>query len=66
MGESVALDGDVLVAGSASFIPGETEAAYVFRRNAGNWQEEARLSSPYGPANDQFGESVVLDGNWDT
>jgi Tol biopolymer transport system component len=64
MGESVALDGEVLVAGSASYIPGETEAAYVFRRNAGTWQEEARLSSPYGPANDQFGQRVVLDGNW--
>lgn len=61
-GESVAIDGDVLVAGAASYVP-LVEAAYVFRRLPTGWAQEQRLTSPSPHPSDQFGEEVALDGH---
>lgn len=54
-GYSLALSGDTLVVGA----PG-AKAAYVFRRNAGVWAEEAKLT---GPNPVEFGYSVAIDGD---
>lgn len=66
LGESVALSGDTLIAG-AGFKDlggaGQQGAAYLFRRTAGVWTEEARLVAPdtAGPA--FFGADVAIAGD---
>lgn len=65
-GVSVALDqdtailGDDLAAGEDGTIQG---AAYVFSRSGGTWQEVATLTAPNPGFNDQFGQSVSVDGS---
>ena len=56
-GYSVALRGDVAVAG-APF----RNAAYVFRWNGQAWTEQARLVAAGGLNTDDFGQAVALDG----
>lgn len=73
-GSSVALAGDVLVAGATSedsaFAedPGDngalgSGAAYVFRHSGATWQEEAYLKAGNAGANDAFGSSVAVHGD---
>lgn len=64
-GVSVAVDGDTLLVGAvrggnATSIPGK---AYVFIRDAGSWIEQQVLQSSEAAPDDQFGESVQLDGD---
>lgn len=66
LGNSVALDGDVLVAGAYHrWTPvAEPGRAYVFRWDGVAWNEEAKLVAPDGVAADAFGWAVALDGDW--
>jgi len=62
----VAIDGDRLVAGSPKLDPAGTHygAAYVFRRDAGGWTEEVRLTLPGSPGpGNAFGSSVAIEGD---
>jgi hypothetical protein len=63
---SVALDGDVAVAGAPyASVGGEALAgtAYVFTRVDGVWQEAAELHADDGVAGDYFGWSVAVRGD---
>ena len=63
-GESVAIDGEILVVGSdIPVIPASVGSAYVFERDAGGqWLEAAKLVASDGATNDQFGISVTVSG----
>jgi hypothetical protein len=74
LGASIALDGDVLVAGATSEDSANAEdplnnaalgsgAAYVFRATGAVWQEEAYLKAENAGANDAFGSSITADGD---
>ncbi|HEX5450682.1 MAG TPA: fibronectin type III domain-containing protein [Gaiellaceae bacterium] len=70
LGRSVAIDGDTIAAG-ASFadVGGNAEqgAVYVFEKPGGGWagslNESAKLTASDGAVNDQFGQSVAVDGD---
>ena len=61
-GRSVALDGDVVVIGAPH---GDQFAgsAYVYRREAGVWQEKQKLVASDRKNDDMFGTSVAVDGD---
>ncbi len=58
-GHSLAIEGDVMLVGSA--IQGG--AAYVFRYDGSTWAEEQKLTSPESFSGTYFGESVALSGS---
>lgn len=67
LGHSVALAGDLLVAGEPHFryttnaqTPG---FAHVYLRTGSVWTETQRLSNPSGYMNGLFGQSVAFEGN---
>jgi hypothetical protein len=76
-GTSVAVDGDTLVVGaegessSATTVNGDQNndnvqgagAAYVFRRTAGRWVQEAYLKASNTETFDDFGISVAISGD---
>ncbi len=64
-GGSVAVSGDLALVGAPrsqhrGFGAG---AAYVLRRQAGGWVEDATLTAADGAVNDHFGGSVAIDGD---
>ena len=66
-GSAVAIEGDVLVVGSPESEvvlkqPGPG-AAYVFRRQGGQWVQEQRLSPVDLSDGDRFGEVVAISGD---
>jgi hypothetical protein len=63
-GGAVAMSGDLVVAGApADDEQGSmTGAAYVFRRDGGRWQEEAKLLGEDATALCEFGKVVAIDG----
>ncbi|HVF35091.1 MAG TPA: hypothetical protein VND91_07180, partial [Candidatus Saccharimonadia bacterium] len=64
-GAGVAIDGDTALVG-VPFEDGESleaGAGYVYRRGAGGWQLEARLSSPAFSSLGSAGLAVALDGD---
>jgi hypothetical protein len=64
-GRSVSLDGDtVLIGAHLADAPPlfSTGAAYVFRFDGGQWNEEQKLVASDGAFWDQFGQSVSLTG----
>jgi hypothetical protein len=67
VGWSVALQGDVLVAGAADdhHLGGQFNggAAYVFVRGPAGWTQEKRVIAGDGEAFDYFGHAVALDGD---
>ncbi len=65
LGEHVAIDGDVVVAGALRADAGRPHsgAAYVFRFNGTRWTQEAKLAASDGKAGDQFGNSVGISGD---
>jgi hypothetical protein len=65
LGRSVALDGDTIAAGAtyACCATSPSGAVHVFRRIAGVWTEEARLTGSASASSQAFGESVSLDGD---
>ncbi len=65
-GTSVSAAGDVIVVGAPNADCGEGAdcgAAYVYRWNGGNWDEEQKLEASDGVAFDWFGSSVTVEGD---
>jgi hypothetical protein len=63
-GLSVALNGDVLVAGARTNPQGaRTGSVFVFRRHGTAWIQEAQLRAEDAALGDQFGLSVAVSGN---
>ncbi len=63
-GAAIAMGPGVLVVGAkgARFVAGTQGAAYVYRKNAGVWAFESRLTSTPTAFN-QFGAAVAIDGD---
>ena len=63
-GSSVGIDGDLIVCGAyeAHVGPIAAGAAYVFRRVAGTWTQEAKLAASDTDGADNFGWSVDVTG----
>jgi hypothetical protein len=62
-GESVAIDGGVLVVGAPVAGDADQGSAYVFHEDGGAWTEVAILASPTGLAGDRFGKAVAVHGD---
>jgi hypothetical protein len=64
-GSSVAFEGDTIIVGAPyqDSVASNTGAAYVFRRDAGTWIEEAKLIGSALSAGALFGNSVGLSGD---
>lgn len=64
-GWSVALSGDTAVVGAIGASPygEESGSAYVFKRSAATWAQEATLTASDGAAYDNFGYSVAASGD---
>lgn len=65
-GTSVAVQGDLLVAGAPDFPYSSFTgigAAYVYRRIGGVWQQEAELHGSTAHVDAGFGTAVALDGD---
>jgi hypothetical protein len=58
-GRGVAIDGDLAVVGSWPFFGDGVGAAYVFRRGAAGWTQEATITAPDGATDDYFAFSVA-------
>lgn len=66
VGYSVALSGDVLVAGAPGYDL-EEGAAYIFYRHKqapDSWTLAKRLIAPSPVAQERFGQAVAVSGNW--
>jgi len=66
-GISLAIDGDYAIAGSYLHDIGSNTnqgAAYVYRREAGEWTQQAKLTASDGSSFDQFGYSVAIHGDY--
>jgi len=63
-GASVAIDGDLIAVGAPGADVGATDAGavYVFRRIAGSWLEEDRLSLAVPSDADELGAAVAVSG----
>jgi hypothetical protein len=64
-GTAVDLDGELLIVGAwrADAVGVHSGAAYVFRRTAGSWVQEARLVGSDTQAEDLFGAGVAIQGD---
>jgi hypothetical protein len=62
-GQSVAVQGDVIVIGARNANPREAGAVYFFRRYDEGWTEIAKVFSENGKKNDQFGFTVAIAGD---
>ncbi len=66
-GESVAIDGNVLVVGASQADKGvalNTGAAYVFELAGGIWGQTAKIKASDRADGDEFGWSVDIDGSY--
>ena len=63
-GSSLAMDGEVLVAGSPSLQDGSSRgSAHIFRRHGQTWVHDAEIRSTDGDTDDGFGRSVSVCGD---
>ncbi len=71
-GNSVAIDGDYAIVGATrtdydasglNFI-GNGGAAYVFKRTAGVWSQQQKITASDRQGNDNFGHSVSISGEY--
>ena len=64
-GNSVAIDGDTMVAGARYEDTGSSGAgaAYVFTRSGTSWSQQAKIQSSDIGADDHFGYSVGIEGD---
>jgi hypothetical protein len=62
-GYSVSISGDYAIVGHVDQGT-YTGGAYVFHKNNGTWQQTAKLQASDISANDWFGASVTLSGNY--
>ncbi len=63
---AVSTNGEIVVIGARGVDEGEAinvGAAYVFRNDGNNWNEEVKLTASDGGWLDNFGNSVSIDGN---
>jgi hypothetical protein len=65
-GFSVAISGDYAVAGAHRNDDAGTDSgsAYIFKRNGTEWTEQAKITASDGAANDLFGGSVAISGEY--
>jgi hypothetical protein len=63
-GNSVSIEGDHALVGAYEAANGGPGSAYIFGYNGTTWIEEAKLSASDGDAEDLFGQSVALSGNY--
>ncbi|NOT00647.1 MAG: hypothetical protein HOP29_08470 [Phycisphaerales bacterium] len=65
LGESVAISGNVIVAGARRHDSSgeEAGAVYVYRFNGSAWVQEQKLTASNAESLDEFGEEVAIDGN---
>ncbi len=61
LGDSVAVSGNIVVAGASEVASGQG-AAYVFTASGSTWTQQAKLTASDGVSGDQFGLSVSLSG----
>lgn len=67
-GESVAIDGDTIVAGEPRDQPDpgapgyQAGSAYVFTRSGDVWTERQKLTASDGASNEMFGHAVAISG----
>ena len=66
LGLSVSVSGDTIIAGAYfdDDMGLDAGAAYVFVRDAGGWVQQGKLLAADGAAEDWFGWSVSIDGDW--
>jgi len=66
-GFSTAISGNYAVVGAPYHVVDGNQyqgAAYIFERETGGWIEMAELTASDGMANDNFGFSVAISGDW--
>ena len=66
-GYSVSIDGDYAIVGAYYKDVGGNSSqgkAYIFHRSGSSWTEEAGISASDGAANDDFGTSVSISGDY--
>jgi hypothetical protein len=68
-GTSVSISGDYAIIGATydeekGYYPPLPGCAYVFKRDDTNWSEQAKLIDPDRDANDGFGHSVSISGDY--
>ena len=65
-GESTSLSGDYAIVGAFrdSDLGLNSGSAYVFKREGTTWMQQAKLTASDGSANDNFGGSVSLSGDY--
>jgi hypothetical protein len=66
-GNSVSISGSYIVAGSRGDDVGANTnegSAYFFVRSGVNWTQQDQVVAPFGAANDQFGYSVSISGDY--
>ncbi len=66
-GASVSISGDYAIVGAANKDIGtktKQGAAYIFVRQGGTWSQQVILTAADGAANDNFGNSVSISGNY--
>jgi hypothetical protein len=66
-GISVSISGDYAIVGAKNKLVGSNiaqGAAYIFYRTGSTWTQQFRLTASDGTANDFFGESVSLSGDY--
>ena len=62
LGDSVAIDGDTVVAGTPfdDDLGSQSGSAFVFVRSGDTWSQQAKLHALDGQASDDFGEAVAI------
>ena len=65
-GGSVAISGDLAVVGAIKDDDAGrySGSAYIFKRNGDAWTEQAKITASDGAANDLFGGSVAISGDY--
>jgi len=61
LGSTVALAGDYALLGALMQFNQGTGAAYLFKREGGQWHETAKVTAQDGELNDRFGNAVALN-----
>ncbi|MDD3858378.1 MAG: FG-GAP repeat protein [Methanoculleus sp.] len=62
-GQSVAVQGGLIVVGARNADPDGAGAIYLFRESPGGWNEIAKVAPPDGKADDNFGFTVAMAGD---
>jgi hypothetical protein len=62
-GQSVAMQGDVIVIGARNANPSGAGAFYVFCATDDGWTEVAKVTPQSGKKNDQYGFSIAISGD---